>query len=150
MFPLEIRLKKRFHVIESELEENNEILHFFKQEFINRKADNVRIENNEVRFDNNFFKLINNWNIMVPVDKGILAIKKENRSEIVIEYLFSLKIILILSGIAGIIIAIFSETWTTGLFAFLWLGGMNWVIAIIRHSIMFGDLNTELKEKILK
>lgn len=150
MFPLAIRLKKRFLITDFELEENSNMLEFFKQEFINRKADNVRIENNEVRFNNHSFKLISNWNIMVPVDKGKLTIKKDKRSEIVIEYQFSLKIILLISGIIGILIAFFTRLWTTGLFVFLWLGAMNWVIAVMRHSIMFSAMNSELKEKFLK
>lgn len=150
MFPIEIRLRKRLYLKDAALEQDNEILEFFKQEFINRKADNVRIVNNEVIFKNKLFKFVNNWNIMVPVDKGILAIRKYRRSEIEIEYLFSLKVTLIIGGIFGIIFGLFSRMWFVGLGAFLWLGGMNWLIALIRHSIMFGNLNHELKEKILK
>lgn len=149
MFPIEIRLKKRFYISGSEIDNNNAILEFFKKEFIIRKADNVRIENNAVIFNNIFFKFINNWNIMIPVDKGILIIKQNRKDEIVIEYLFSLKIVLVISGIIGIIIAFYSEIWINGLIAFIWLGGMNWLLAVIRHSLMFRSLNNEMKDRFL-
>ncbi len=100
MFPIEIRLKKRFH-IKGSVSEKKEILEFFKGEFINRKADNVRIEKNEVRFNNNFLRFIDNWSIMFPIDKGILTIKNDKKTEIQIEYIFSLKVIMIISVIIG-------------------------------------------------
>lgn len=149
MFPLEIKLKTRLFYIDLESDNYLEILEFYKNEFIKRKADNVRIENNQVRFNNKFFKFINNWNIMVPVDKGILTIGKDLRNELVIEYLFSLKVTLILGGIAGVLFFLFSKMWVVGVGAFLWLGVMNWLIAVIRHSLMFSNLNNELINRIL-
>ncbi len=149
MLPFDVKLKKRIKIKEYLIYDNSEILNFFKKEFIDRKADNVRIENNTVRFNNNFFKFINNWNIMVPVDKGILVINNDKNEEIEIEYSFSLKVTLVIGFIAGLLFYLFSKLWFVGLFAFLWLGGMNWLTAVIRHSFMFSDLNNKLEEDII-
>ena len=148
MFPFEIRLKKRLGIKDLELEKTNMILAFFEQEFINRKADRVRIGNNEVRFNNKLFKFTSNWNTMVPVDKGSLTVKKNRSGELVIEYLFSLKVPLIVGVFFGIITFLFTKMWFVGVGVFLWLGVVNWLIALLRHENMFALLTCEMKRKI--
>jgi hypothetical protein len=147
MFPLDIKLKTKIQI--SNLASNHRseiILDFFANEFKERKADNLLIEENVLRFRNKFFKLINSWNIMVPVDKGELRIQEEMNT-IVFHYQFSLRRTLLLGAIAGIFFYLFSEEWLSGLYAFLWLGGMNWLIAVMRHYFMFTDLIKKLTKR---
>jgi membrane protein YdbS with pleckstrin-like domain len=84
---------------------------------------------------------------MVPIDKGELSVQQESINEVRIQYIFSLKRTLIITAAIGLILYIFSKDWTLGLIAFLWLGVMNWAVAVIRHIIMFNNLIKKITKR---
>jgi hypothetical protein len=146
MFPFYIKLKKTISISSLGADYRNEILEFFEVELNERKADNLKIEENVLIFRNHFFKL-NNLNIMAPIDKGEVKVQEASKNFVKVQYQFSLRITLLFGAIAGFSFFLISKEWNVGLFAFLWLGGMNWLTAAIRHYIMFNDLIKKLTKR---
>lgn len=70
---------------------------------------------------------------------------KENKK--VVTYLFNTSRFFIVGLIAGIAFALFSKMILIGLFAFSFLGLLNWLISILRHRMNFSDILNEVLRK---
>jgi hypothetical protein len=77
------------------------------------------------------------------VDKGAFKIQKKNNKVIVIYKIFFYELF-IFTSIAGIVFGAISQEIWVGIGIFLWLGGMNWITAIIRHQSMLKDIALEI------
>ncbi len=146
MFPLYINYKKEIELDNPEVQTVPNILAYFEKVLNQKRADNIVVEKYSLTFKNNLFKLINNWNIMLPVDSGEIGIKMLDNNRIAIEYIFSLRRILLIAAIASFFVSGGSESVLTGFIAFAWLGGMNWLIAIIRHRCLFNNIIYDIQQ----
>lgn len=112
---------------------------------INKPAKNIIIEGNQLRFKPGNYAW--NWNIMVSIEKGIFTLTKQEQGDI-ITYEFFMYHLLITTFAMGIFFGCISGKLWVGIGAFLWLGGMNWIIGIIRHKGMFDDITEEINNFI--
>ncbi|RWY52530.1 hypothetical protein [Mucilaginibacter gilvus] len=80
-----------------------------------------------------------NWNILRAVDKGVFRIEEDGfQSKITYEYfMYQLFIVVPIMGIG---FWIFSGSYLGFLLCVGWLGGMNWLITVIRHGSMFNEI----------
>jgi hypothetical protein len=89
MYPYKVRV---IHSINQEFNQTEiaDFLIYFKEILRSKGADRVRIENNCLNFDNYFFKIASNWNILSSLDAGELEINSiENETK----FKYSIRII---------------------------------------------------------
>ncbi len=146
MFPLLVKYNKEIELNNPEKQTTNGILVCFAEKLAKKKADNIKVEEHRLTFKNNLLRLTSNWNIMLPVDYGEITIKNNSSNKIKIRYTISLRRILLIVAIISFIIYGSSKSLNNGLIAFGWLGGMNWIIAVIRHRILFNNLIYDIQE----
>ena len=82
---------------------------------------------------------------MLPIDSGILNVSTRKMNSIVIEYKISFRRMFVIVGILSLWIYSISESFLTGLVSFLWLGGMNWLIGVVRHRFLFRNMISEIE-----
>lgn len=118
-----------------------------------RKADFFTKEQNKLRFENRFSKLISNINLMGATDGGYIEIlRNDNLTKIV--YQVNLTRIIVIGTIFSIIV--FFTTLgdfgiNGGLIAFVGFVGLNWLITAIRHfalSFTIADLIKMIRVEI--
>ncbi|RZJ51637.1 MAG: hypothetical protein EOO44_14300 [Flavobacterium sp.] len=116
----------------------------FIGDFLTKKtADHITIEENRLIFKCDFFKMGWSTNILVQTEKGIFTIvEKENKSLLI--YKFFMYQLFGGAFVMSLIIAFVSTEIWMGIFCFLWLGGMNWVIALFRHRSMLNEIVVEI------
>jgi hypothetical protein len=85
--------------------------------------------------------------LMGSVDKGIFTlIEKDGIS--ILTYKFYFIQLFIVTPLMGLCFGLFSKSVWIGVGAFLWLGGMNWVIAIVRHHSLFQEISEQLNNDL--
>ena len=145
MFPFLIKYKKTLNS-NFDLIENEVLLKSFKENLKRDGVDRIFIENNStLRYENDFFAVRPglNWNIWVGISGGqIEIIKDEDKRKVT--YLFNTSRFFIVGAIAGIAFGLFSRMILIGLFAFSFLGLLNWIISILRHRENFSSLLNEV------
>ena len=146
MFPFELRLRKKLGQEALDITSETVILDFFEKEFIKRKADNVRNENFELKFNNKFFSPLSGNHIMSLIDSGKIKINNKKENTVEVEYVFSINSTLIAAGIIGIIFGLLTRQTFIGIIVFTWIGGMNLIITLIRQSIMLRKMVRKIKE----
>ena len=149
MLPFDITLSKK---IFSSLSQNKRtwILKLFENEFQYRKADNLQINEDQLKFKNSFYKTGSNLNIMLPVDQGIIWLEETTNNENRVYYNFSLTRIYVLSFVIGIFAYAASNEWTTTILVALGFLSLNWIVTVLRHKIMFNSLMKKIKFEIEK
>ncbi len=85
-------------------------------------------------------------NILQPVDKGTFKIDEAETT--VLKYKISFSNLFGFATIAGLFFGVISQEVWTGITAFGWLGGMNWVIALVRHNSMLTEIVDEIDLQI--
>ena len=121
----------------------------FIEEFITKKTgDGIIIEDNKLTFKSKFFKWGRwNTNILVPIEKGVfIIVDKGDRT--LLTYEFYMYHLFIAVTIMSTFIASVSQQVWVGILCFLWLGGMNWLTAIIRHKMMLNEIAKEIDNLI--
>lgn len=141
IFPFTLTLRKKL-TGEIENYSSEEILIHVSQLFKESSADHVRIIDNSVIAENKLFTFrirrggnTNRWG-------GISRAKFE-----IIEYgnignafyTINLTRILVVGVVLGIVGLFLGDYWI-GLFAFLFFGGLNWLVKIIQHTSIFHDI----------
>ena len=139
IFPFTLTLRKKL-TGEIENYSSKEILIHVSQLFKESSADHVKIIDNYVIAENKLFTFRirrgGNTNRWGGVSKAKFEITEyENIRKAI--YTINLTRILVVGGITGIVGLFFSVYW--GLFAFLFFGGLNWLIKIIQHTVIFFD-----------
>ena len=142
MFPLTIKLERDLYFGEKDLHDN--ILKFISDKLIELELDEIRVDGNRVKFKNRFFNGQRKWHLMAPIDNGYFDYDSI-RQTLVYEFsttrafLFVLAISIFFGTISGSI--------GVGVFMFLWLYGMNWIICIIRHNRFLDELIREMRSR---
>lgn len=117
------------------------ILEHIRTFIIDKPAKDIIIENNKLSFKPGTYYW--NWNIMVSIEKGIFSII-EKEDHVILTYEFFMYHLFIATGIMSVIAGILTQILWIPIAAFLWLGGMNWFLALIRHKSMLEDLASEI------
>lgn len=113
------------------------ILQYLHDFMLSKKADDIVIEEDRLSFRSKFFKWGRlNTNILVPIERGIFVIRQENGNT-VLTYEFFMYHLFIAVTLMSVLMALVSQQVRFGIICFAWLGGMNWLIALIRHRMMF-------------
>jgi hypothetical protein len=142
MFPFSISFTKSLGVKCTHVDIERIMSHI--QIFIEKKTgEDIEINRCSLTFKSKPFNFRWNTNIMVPIERGRfeLQIGKEESS---LKYTFYMYRLLVIAAILSIPFGLIESNILISLFAFLWLGGMNWLLAIIRHNIMLDDLIQEI------
>ena len=144
-FPFEYRGEIKFSDFAVENSDN------FQQQFLTKmaqelelvKAHNIVRLDNQLSFTGRILSFGSNWNVLTQIDKGYIEVSP-SADGIVILYKISFRVLLILVslllviGLGSIFAskggAVFSLTGkiAISIVAWLWLFGMNWLIAVIR------------------
>ncbi len=104
-----------------------------------KRADDVVLQEGRLTFNSGFFTIRWNFDILTTIDRGVFTIVSEGgKTTITYEiFMYSLFIIVPIMSIA---IGLLSKEIWGGIGCFLWLGGMNWIIALTRHGGMFREI----------
>jgi hypothetical protein len=127
---------------------NKETLEFIEDFITKKTGDDIVIEDNKLTFKSKFFKWGRwNTNILVPIEKGVfIIVEKGDRT--LLKYEFYMYHLFIGVIIMSIFMATVSQQFWVGIICFLWVGGMNWLIAIIRHKMMLNKITKEIDNLI--
>ncbi len=148
MFPFKVRYDRTIRAF-IDPEKFSELLDFSGNLLSKEGADYFSREGNRLKFENRLFKLTWNWELMVPIGAGFVEIKEGQNNNIKIRYSITLTRVWALSVIAAFIIWISNKDIIWSLVAIGFLGGLNWIIAVIRHWVFFYEMtNTIIKNKI--
>jgi len=113
------------------------VLGFISDFIVNKPAKDIVIDNNTLTFKPgpSFW----NTNIMVPIERGIFTLSSRG-DRAVLTYEFFMYHMFIYTGVMAVGFGIISQEIWVCVGAFLWLCGMNWLIALARHKGMFDDI----------
>ena len=137
IFPFKIKFSTQ--IIGTISPENSQlIVNFIKDYIVKRKGQDIKIEKDHLTFKTNLFKM-SSFDILSPVEKGIFYIKVKEQNLSLVYEIFMFRLFII-SIIMSIIFGILTTDIRIGIFAFLWLGGMNWITAILRNRIMLNKI----------
>ena len=147
-FPFSIKYSARLNNHFS-IDRKEETFKFIEDFITNKTGDEIIIEGDKLTFKSKFFKDRWNTNILVPIEKGVfIIIDKGDRY--ILTYEFYMYHLFIAVTIMSTFIAIFSQQVWVGILCFLWLCGMNWLIAIIRHKMMLNEITKEINNQIYR
>lgn len=106
------------------------------------EATGIQIQGNKLSYRVAFFRLVSNWNLLIPIDRGSVEVTS-SANKIIISYFISFKrlviIVTLLVSVFGVFfvqdaglpvtkkILLLSAAW-------LWLAGANCLITLIRYS----------------
>jgi hypothetical protein len=122
-------------------EDYPQILKQISDFIIAKPAEDIVIENNELKFNPGFSP--SRWNLMNPIDRGIFLLN-ENEGQTALSYEFIMHKLFIYSLVPAFIIGFGSQRISVGIFVFLWVWGFRWLIALAKHKDMFDELVTEI------
>jgi hypothetical protein len=143
IFPFSFRYSRK--LADSMLISDKELLLNHIAEFLeNKKARNVRVSGNQLEFSTSLFEIGwgINWNVLMPIEKGKFAIVSDGDREH-LTYEFSMYRLILVALVGSILLGIAGSDISMGLIFFVFLGGLNWIIAFIRQRLM---LNIILKD----
>jgi hypothetical protein len=121
------------------------VLQQIKAIIAEQKADNIAILENEVTYKGS--TSWGNWSKFRVVDGGTFSIKNDG-SKTTLTYQVRMRGLFIITPLMAIFMGISSGLWYIGLGAFLWLGGMNWVISVVRHHALASEIACRIDDTI--
>ncbi len=148
IFPFSIKCKRKFKEIISS--EDFDTVMSYIQDYIDAKTcENTTVNGLTLTYKTGSFR--NKWNtdILATVERGkfeLINVESEN----ILTYEFFMYHLFLGAFLISIIFGLFSSEIWTGVFCFAWLGGMNWLIATIRHRLMLRDIVLEIENRINK
>ncbi len=150
-FPFSIKYSARLSDnFASDRNRNREALEFIEDFVTKKTGDDIVIAGDKLTFKSKFFKWGRwNTNILVPIEKGVF-IFVDNGDKTILTYEFYMYHLFIAVTIMSAFMATVSQQLWFGIICFLWLGGMNWLIAIIRHKMMLTEIAKEIDNLIDK
>jgi hypothetical protein len=138
VFPFTIKYSKRLK--EKVSSSDTEKVLSYIGDFITKKTgEDIIIDKNELTFKSGFFRMRWSSNIMGVIEKGKFNLI-DNGNENVLTYEFFMYRIFAIVAVMSIVMGIVSQQPWFGVVCFAWVGGMNWLVAIIRHRNMLGDI----------
>lgn len=148
-FPFSIRYSARLNGNFAN-DRNKEALDFIEDFITKKTAEDIVIDENKLTFKSKFFKWGRwNTNILVPIEKGIFIIVDKG-DKTILTYEFYMYHLFIAVTIMSAFMATVSQQVWVGILFFLWVGGMNWLTAIIRHKMMLTEIAKEVENLIYK
>ena len=144
IFPFTIRYQVNFntHVFD---DHDIDIMNFIAEYIKNKNGVIENLNQSNLIFTSSLFSG-NSWNIFAQIEKGEFNIKKVN-DKYKLTYEFYMYRLFIIVSIMCLFIFFSSGELVFTLLGFAWLGGMNWLIAIIRHKLMFNDIIKHLNSE---
>ena len=148
IFPFSI--KYTVELVESfTAKDNKKTLDFIEEYILKKTEEDIVVEENKLTFKSKFLSFKRDkFNILAPVEKGVFIIVDKG-DKTLLTYEFYMYRLFIIVFIMSIFITIFSQKVWDGVYGFLWLGGMNWIIAIIRHKSMLNEIKGEINKLII-
>jgi hypothetical protein len=148
IFPFSFKYSRK--LADSMLISDKELLLNHIAEFLeNKKARNIRISGNQLEFSTSVFEIgwTINWNVIMPIEKGKFVIVSDGIREH-LTYEFSMyRLILVALG-GSIFLGIAGSDIFMGLIFFGFLGGLNWIIALIRQGLMLNKIIKDYQHAI--
>jgi hypothetical protein len=107
-------------------------------------ASHVKIQGNRVAFTGGIFRLVNNWNVLVPFGSGDLTVDGNSHT---IHYRVSVRqfivVVTIMLILGSLFVVLTSSPWQTLLLmplGWLWMVGANLIIGVARFERFVGRL----------
>ncbi|WP_121244920.1 hypothetical protein [Mucilaginibacter phyllosphaerae] len=143
-FPISVVFKRKLNII---IDHQNAalILNYIKEEIVNRKANNIIINEGGVfaKGSTSYWRT----SLFQIADKASFTLEYSSKSWF-LHYQLDMPKLFIYTGLLSLFFGLFGAIedgmWWIGFAAFAWLCGFNWIIAYIRH----GSLATDLAEAI--
>lgn len=121
-----------------------EALEYIGQFMTDRSADEVDIEHGCLIYRVKLFGNVSySTHILVPSEKGVFFISQKDDKYVLTYHFFMYRLFTIVS-IMSLFFAAATKDAGSGILAFLWLGGMNWILAAIRHNMMLSKIVGEI------
>lgn len=133
-FPFSIHYNKRLKAVVTP-DKQQQVLAYIKNKILEDKADNIVIGIHSVSYKGS----TSNWrgSLFGSVDSGLFTLIREDNISYV-KYEICTKSLFIQTSILSVCMGTFmgigAGLWWFGIFSFLWLFGMNWVIILARHN----------------
>lgn len=135
IFPFSIKYSK---ILTPSFSQNKDkvVLEFIK-DFIEKKSgDDIVINDRQLTFRSRFFKSGRwNSNILVPIERGVFKLADKGDRTILTYEFFMYHLFIFVTIFAVFLMTISQHMWV-GFIIFLWIGGINWIVTIIRHRLM--------------
>lgn len=139
IFPIKYTYRQKVDM--QKLDNSEQVFQIIKRCLLERNEDlRINITHSTLRFDKSFF-FTGKHNVFAPIDYGFFRLDvRENYLvyEIRFTYLF------LFSFCATLLFLLESRSLKTGLFAFLILAVLNWVIAVVRNGKLFNKIVREI------
>jgi len=131
-------------------ERNKETLEFIEKFMIEKTGEEIVIDDNKLTFKSKFFKRGRwNTNILATIEKGVFIIVDKGDRTILTYEFYMYHLFIAVTIMSAIMATVFQQVWF-GIICFLWLGGMNWLIAIFRHKMMLTEIAKEIDNLVNK
>jgi len=136
MFPMS--LDGEFKLTSPELEDISAILSKVEQALRAARATNISRIGNRVVFQGGIFRLVMNWNILVPVGRGEIEIVPGKPGTVKYGFSCVQMLILLTLMVGAMSVALISREGLSAhaiiflVIGWLWLFGMNYVISAVR------------------
>jgi hypothetical protein len=148
IFPFSFKYSRK--LADSMLISDKELLLNHIAEFLeNKKARNIRISGNQLEFSTSVFEIgwTINWNVIMPIEKGKFVIVSDGIREH-LTYEFSMYRLILVALVGSIFLGIAGSDIFMGLIFFGFLGGLNWIIALIRQGLMLNKIIKDYQHAI--
>jgi hypothetical protein len=148
MFPFSVRYTQKFKK-KVPVSVTDEIMTYIKDFFVQKNGVDIVVDGNILTYKSGFFK--NRWvhDILLPVDNGSFDLEfQEGDCRLTYEfYMYRLFIIpILMSGY----IAISSHNYLFAFISFAVLAFIGWIIVIIRHRLMLGEIIFDIEVLIIE
>jgi hypothetical protein len=143
-FPFSVKYSNKLEGDISE-EDYSAIFSIISNILINKPAKDIVLNGDQLQYRPGNY--VGRGNIMEPIDKGVFTLVKQGDRSIITYEFFMYKMLAITFAM-GIFFGLFSKLVWVGVASFLWLGGMNWLIGIMRHSGMFDEITSAINDFI--
>lgn len=146
--PLSVSFKNRLKAVLT-ADNQQQILQYIVKTILDEKAKNVAIKDMHVTYRGSTSYW--NWSLFKGVDDGIFSLIYKDNSWSLNYQINMLKLFIgtaILSSLMAVFMLINEGPWWTGIFAFSWLCGGNWIINVIRPGALAATISTGIDEMI--
>jgi hypothetical protein len=139
IFPIKYTFTQKVDI--SKLDTSEHVFQVIQRCLLERNEDLRLITNHStLRFDKSFF-FTEKHNVFAPIDYGVFRLDVK-KSYLVYEIRFAY--LFLFSFCAALLFSLESRGFKGGLFAFLILGVLNWIIAVVRNGKLFNKIVREI------
>jgi hypothetical protein len=117
-------------------------LEYIQNKLKGLKVDQIVCHDNHIDFKNRLFNGQGRWHLMAPINSGYFNYDKATST---IKYAISTSTALAFAFAFSCFVYFVSRSLTAAVLMFLWLYGMNLIIAMVRHQKFFNNLVIDLQ-----